>query len=134
MSWIDVLDDKHFLRALFPDADPRLEGVRLHEIGLHQDGPAISLRFDLNEYPLQAPAKWQLTRANTVQVRLVGEGIMDLAISGWTLNNVGKLLIEPSDRGIRLEFAGGGCRITATVTRVRVVKVSAYLNDDRDRE
>jgi len=70
MSWLDLIDNARFLSKLFPDQPPSLSAIRLHEIQLHQDGPRIILRLDLNEYPASPPDKWSVADCNTVQVPL----------------------------------------------------------------
>jgi len=129
MSWIDGLDGNHFLRSLFPDGDPPLDAVRVHEIQLHQDGPSLALRFDLSVYPEQPPAKWRAAGSNTVQLRLVADGVTDLVIRGWSLNNVGRLSIH--GRPGLLEFETGTCNVTAKAEHLRVDTVTAHRNDER---
>ena len=131
-SWIDTLDDNHFLRTLFPAEAPALDPIRLHEVQLHQDGPAVSLRFDLQAYPQQPPAKWQTARSNTVQVRLVGIGVREMAIRGWSRNNVGRLVLNGPVNGIVVEFDAAGCRISGVFDRLRVDSVSAYRDAHRE--
>jgi hypothetical protein len=133
MSWIDVLDDNQFLESLFSTAVPSLDAVRLHEVQLHQDGPAVSLRFDLNEYPAQPPEKWQMVKSNTIQVRLSGIGVRELVIHGWTNNNIGRLVIKVGTNCIKVEFAAGECRVAATFGHLRVDSVTAYRDEARDQ-
>jgi len=128
MSWIDLLDDNRFLRTLFPEGDPSLASTRLHELQLHQDGPSVVLRFDLDAYPSQPPAKWQAAQSNTVQVRLVGVGIPELEIRAWSRNNVGRLRIERREPGIEIAFSADGCHVAAVVDHLRVDSVTAYRN------
>jgi hypothetical protein len=131
MSWIDTLNDNVFLRALFPQSDPSLNATRLHELRLHQDGPAILLRFDLEDYPEQPPAKWQSGNGNTVQVCLEGSGVRDVRIVGWTLSNVGCLTIKKGTL-VSLEFDAGACNVIAAVEHLRVAAVTSYQDDARD--
>lgn len=126
MSWIDVLDHNQFLRSLFPSSDPPLDAVRLHEIKLHQDGPTVILRFDLNEYPAVPPTKWRAAMSNTVQVCVAGITVRELAIRGWTCNNIGRLVFERGVDTIDVEFDAGGCRVAATFEHVWVNSVTAY--------
>ena len=131
MSWIDALDDNHFLKALYPTSAPTLDALRLHEVQLHQNGPAVSLRFDLNEYPAQPLAKWQAAKSNTVQVNLIGIGVQDFAIRGWTSDNIGDLVIKDGTDGIIVEFHGNKCHMTAVFDHFRVDSVTAYRDGSR---
>lgn len=126
MSWIDLLDENHFLRALFPQADPSLAEIRLHEVQLQQDGPVILLRLDLREYPDKPPVKWAAAQHNTVQVRLMGVGIHALTIRDWSTDNVGRLDIEPHAHGRKVQFEASACHIEAVVQHLRVAGVTAY--------
>ncbi|MCG8417238.1 MAG: immunity 50 family protein [Proteobacteria bacterium] len=131
MSWIDALDNNYFLKTLYPTGAPILDALRLHEVQLHQDGPAISLRFDLNEYPAQPPAKWQAAKSNTVQVRLMGIGVREFVIHGWTSNNIGRLVIKDGTDSIILEFEADKCHMTAVFNHLRVDSVTAYRDELR---
>ena len=128
MSWIEILDNGVFLRSLFPQKDPALDSVRLHELRLHQDGPAISLRFDLSEFPACPPPKWAAANSNTVQVCLVGVGVLAFSVEGWTTNNVGRLTIENETR-IQVRFEAEGCCVAATFDCLRVDGVTSYRRE-----
>ena len=132
MSWIDEAADNYFLKMLYPMASPLLDAVRLHEVKLHQDGPVVSLRFDLNEYPAQPPAKWQAVKSNTVQVCLDGIGVREFAMRGWALNNVGRLVVKKGGSGIIVEFDADECHITAAFDHLRVASVTAYWDEARE--
>ena len=79
MDWIDSVGNAEFLRKLFPRA-PSPCNVRVLEVNLHQDGPRVLVRLDLNEFPLQPPAKWM--PSNQAQIGLIGFGFRELKIQG----------------------------------------------------
>jgi hypothetical protein len=133
MSWIDLLDNNHFLRTLFPAGGPSLEAVRLHEVLLHQDGPSVSLRFDLNEYPARPPEKWHAAKGNVVQVRLAGVGVRYFALKGWAGNNIGTLILDEAAVGVVLEFDSGECRMTAAFDHLRIDAVTSYRDESGGR-
>ena len=58
MSWIELLTEAQFLSSLYTDSAPSLEVVVLHEVRLLRDGPAVTLRFDLHDFPASPPSKW----------------------------------------------------------------------------
>jgi hypothetical protein len=128
MSWIDIVSNNKFLKMLFPNSDPSLDAIRLHEVILHQDGPKVSLRFDLNEYPALPPSKWQVTGSNTVQVCLDGIGVKALTISGWAVDNIGYLAIESHSGAVKVVFNANECQIVAIFDFLSLQRVSAYHN------
>jgi hypothetical protein len=131
MSWINTLDDNRFLKTLFPNGAPLLDAIRLHEVQLHQDGPSVTLRLDLNEYPEEPPAKWLSTASNTVQIRLAGIGVEKFVIRGWASNNVGRLVIKGEARGVTIEFDAGECHMMANFDHLRIDSVTAYRDESR---
>lgn len=128
MSWISVIDSSQFLATLYPDGDPSLESVRLHGVTLEQNGPSFRIRFDLNDFPSSPPRKWT-PGSNRVQVTLLGVGVRQLSITGWTANNVGRLRIRRMDTGVRVDFVCAGASFDVELDHVRVDAVSAYRDE-----
>jgi hypothetical protein len=107
------------------DYDP--DGVRVLEVSLHQDGPRALIRFDLNEFPKQPPAKWMQSRANRVQIRLMGIGVRDMEIRGWSANDVADINVAAaSPDGLRLVAQGEGFYLKGVFEHVAIDGVSAY--------
>lgn len=129
MDWIDLIGRAEFLRQLFPQA-PSLQGLRLFEVNLHQDGPRVLLRFDLKAFPEHPPAKW-VKEANRVQVRLLGVGVQSLQIQGWTANNIVDLEVEAaSPKGRRFVARGAGFSLEAVFDSLELTGVSAYCSTE----
>lgn len=126
MDWIDLIGSTEFLRKLFPKA-PSLHDVRVFEIGLHQDGPRVLIRFDLNEFPAEPPAKWVHSRANRVQIRLMAIGVRELEIRGWSANNIVDIEVAAaSPDGVRVVAQGDGFCLNGHFDHVITDGVSAY--------
>ena len=126
MDWIDLVGSAEFLRKLFPKA-PSLHGVRVLEVDLRQDGPRATVRFDLNDFPQQPPTKWKQSHANKVQIRLMGIGVRDLQVRGWSANNIVDIEIVAADPdGFRLVAQGAGLHLVAVFEHLAVDNVSAY--------
>jgi hypothetical protein len=89
----------------------------------------VSLRFDLNKYPAHPPAKWHAAKGNTVQVRLVGVGVQEFTLRGWTSNNIGCLALDEQVNGIVAKFESVECRMTAAFDNLRVDSVTAYRDE-----
>jgi hypothetical protein len=132
MSWLDLIDRNEALKAVFGTTVPHLDSVRLHEVTLHQDGPTIVLRFDLSEFPKDAPMKWLKAGHNTVQVRLVLDDVCQTRIEGWTTNNVGNLSVGSNvPAGVRVEFLAGQATLFVVSRFARLDGVSGYCDSVR---
>ncbi|EPD6703408.1 Imm50 family immunity protein [Cronobacter dublinensis] len=86
-SWTDVLVDKIKVSSIFKEEEPSLYNIDIHEIILHRDGPKITLRFNLENYPSDPPKKWVLQKFNTVQLQLTALDINEVKFSGWEKTN-----------------------------------------------
>ncbi|WP_105661044.1 Imm50 family immunity protein [Cronobacter dublinensis] len=82
-SWTDVLVDKSKVSSIFKEEEPSLCNIDIHEIIFHRDGPKITLRFNLENYPSDPPKKWVLQKFNTVQLQLTALDINEVKFSGW---------------------------------------------------
>lgn len=132
MSWLDLVDGAQALTAVFGTMVPRLDGVRLHEVILHQDGPTLVLRVDLAEFPEVPPVRWLKAAHNTVQVRLALDDVLETQILGWARNNIGRLSIEPhSPSGVLVEFAAGDTKLRIVSKFVRLDRIDAYRDSSR---
>jgi hypothetical protein len=69
-DWTDLLVDPRTIRAIFGPTGPSLEGIELHAIELHRDGPTVTLRFDVAEFPADPPKKWLERECNRVWLKL----------------------------------------------------------------
>ncbi|WP_332630916.1 Imm50 family immunity protein [Citrobacter sp. ESBL3] len=83
-SWIDTLVDKKKLTSIFNDEEPSLYNVDIHDVIFHRDGPRISIRFNLRDYPSSPPKKWKIQKYNTVQLQLTAIDVKDVKLSGWS--------------------------------------------------
>lgn len=128
MSWISLLDNAQFLLSLYPDSVPSLEGAVLHEVKMHCEGPVVSLRFDVPDFPANPPAKWRTQRFNVAQVTVMGIGVRRLVQNGWSNDTSVSITFAAEDGGVRVRALGAGVEFEATFDDVRVDGVSAYLN------
>lgn len=78
--WLDSLDDDRPIRAVYGEQFPSLTAVVFHEVCLHRDGPRVTLRLDLSEFPAHPSKKWLQQEANVVQVELMLIGIQRLSL------------------------------------------------------
>ncbi|MCC6573536.1 MAG: hypothetical protein IT462_07075 [Planctomycetes bacterium] len=117
---------------IVPGDPPSLDGVRLFEIQLQQDGPTVLFRFDLKEYPTDPPKKWKDSQSKRVQLRLIGIGVQKLLLDGWLANNVGNLKLQRKGSGIVVDFKCAGAHFNAVFDHLRLEAASAYRTEQVD--
>jgi len=130
-SWLDTLADPRPIRAVYGDGVPGLAPVVLHEVCLHRDGPRVTLRFDLPDFPAEPPRKWLAQQANVVQVALTLVGIQGITLSGWTTQPVLDLSLTHEDGTVVVTGAGSGVRLDIQAEAATITSLSAYHNGTR---
>jgi hypothetical protein len=128
MAWTSLLQNPEGIDSIYQGTPPRLEGVQIHEVGLSREGPALRVRFDLPEYPVQAPRKWQAQGFNTVQVELLFGGLRSVEISGFSVEPMGDITLTRAE-GVHVAVSSNETSIQAVADFAFVAKVTAYLND-----
>ena len=128
MFWISLLDDAQFLLSLYPDSVPSLEGAVLHEVKMLREGPVVSLRFDLPDFPANPPSNWRTQHFNVAQVTVLGIGVRRLVANGWSSDTSVSITFAAEADGVRVRALGAGIEVEAAFDHVRVDGVSAYLN------
>jgi hypothetical protein len=129
--WIDHVLNPKTLTSIYPVQAPSLGQVRLHELAILSGGDLqCRLRFDLPDYPLNAPVKWVQQQYNTVQLTLsfIQATINHCAIPSGS--GVGDLRIKYEEDRFHVEFYTPvqGSVFQATATWVHVDKITGYLN------
>ncbi|GDY34055.1 Imm50 family immunity protein [Gandjariella thermophila] len=130
-AWLDLLEDAASVRSIYNDQSPALDPIRLHEISLHTDGGRATLRFDLPEYPESPPKKWRLQGFNTVQVELMLIEIRELSLRGWNSAIDGRMSLARESDGVRVTMSTDSVRIDIKAAWATVVKVAAYLSEEK---
>jgi hypothetical protein len=127
--WTRLLGNSEAIDAVYAKA-PSLLKARLHEVRLHHDGPRISLRLDLNEFPEQPPSKWIVCKFNRAQLTLVLIDVQRFQMQGWSANNLGDVEIDKCDDGVQLTFRGGSATLECRAGFVEVEKLSGYCDSE----
>lgn len=127
MTWVNLLKNPESITSIFTDI-PFLCDVRVHEIQLHQDGPSIVIRIDLNSYPTSPPRKWAAGQCNRVQITLFLFSVTAVELHGWGNDNVGNVEMSREDGQIRVRFTAATTELDARVGFVSVSKISAYCD------
>ena len=109
---------------------PSLRDIDLFEIIFARDGPTVSLRFDLLEYPAKPPAKWAAQGYNQVQLTLVCFGLFEVHQQGWGYSNTAKLTATTLENGSKqVSVKGSTISLHVTCDFISVEKVTAYLKE-----
>lgn len=127
LGWTDLVLDAAPVKAIFGSTTPSLEGVDLHEINFHRDGPRVLLRFDLQEFPVRPPRKWASAGFNRVQIRLMAVGVQRLEVSGLRPNMKTDLSINKEGHLFRIHADNGTVRLELTAQSLIVEGITAYL-------
>ena len=126
--WTDFLDDQTSIEAIFRGALPSGDNLRLHEILLNRDGPVVSVRFDVPEFPSHPPEKWRDGRANRVQISLSGLAVSNLEIRGIATEMNVEISVEKIEESLLVELSGGSTSIRFRALALAVNRISAYLD------
>ena len=127
MGWINCLRNGQAIENLYSEI-PSLKNVRLMEMSWHQDGPRVTMRIDLNQFPDRPPRKWLAGGFNRAQVTLVFTGIANLNVRGWNVDNVVDITIEAQSGGVSLAAIGHETVIEADCLFGAVEKVGGYCD------
>jgi hypothetical protein len=130
MSWVQLVENPETITSIF-EQFPVLDQVRILEIQLLQDGPVVSLRINLNEFPTSPPPKWLAGQVNRVQIQLSLIGIRDIQIAGWCTDNIGNLDISRYDGGLLVVLDSAACKLRCEAEFIHVQKISAYCDSSR---
>jgi hypothetical protein len=126
MTWLDEVDNGRFLAAMYDGRAPSLDPVDLHEVLFHRDGPAVTLRFDLPEFPTKPPKGWE--SYNGVAVELLLIGVSSSRLDGWATTMTGPLLIARQSR-YTVSFTAPNCALNFASDAVRVHAARPYLQE-----
>lgn len=129
MTWLDVLDDERGVRAIYGDEPPSLQRVTLHEVCLHRDGPRVTLRLDLPEYPSSPPKKWSTQGFNVVQIKLMFVAVVAFSIDGWSNESLVDMTLEKRDDNVRAATSAGLADLSVEAESALVSSISAYRSE-----
>jgi hypothetical protein len=129
--WIDHVLNPKTITSIYPAQAPSLRHVRLHELAIRcGDDLQCRLRFDLADFPVDAPAKWVQQQYNTVQLTLC---FIQTTIDYCTIpsgSGIGDLCIRYEEDRFHVEFHTPlqGSVFRAAATWVQVDRIGGYLN------
>ncbi|WP_370664125.1 Imm50 family immunity protein [Candidatus Pantoea soli] len=93
-----------------------------------RDGPTVSIKLNLNEYPTKPPKKWEVQKFNTVQIVLSFLGVKSINMSGWVYTNYSmNLVVSRKNELISLSAKKDDFEINLESGFVDIDSISAYL-------
>ncbi|QDY40897.1 hypothetical protein D8B20_02815 [Candidatus Pantoea soli] len=115
-------------RSIYGDCTPSLNNVDVHSVIFKRDGPTVSIKLNLNEYPTKPPKKWEVQKFNTVQIVLSFLGVKSINMSGWVYTNYSmNLVVSRKNELISLSAKKDDFEINLESGFVDIDSISAYL-------
>lgn len=126
--WTDYLVSSQHIDSIYHTDKPNLNNVDIHEIIFHRDGPKISIRLNLNEYPSHPPKKWVSQKFNTVQITLTFLDIKEMSMSGWiNTHYVADIIIEKIDNAICIHVNSTNLKLMVSAKYIDIDSIVAYM-------
>ena len=127
-NWIEFLVNSQPIKSIYGDCTPSLNNVDVHSIIFNRDGPTVSIKLNLNEYPTKPPKKWEAQKFNTVQIVLSFLGVKSINMSGWVYTNYSmNLVVSRKKELISLSAKKYNFEINLESGFVDIDSISAYL-------
>ncbi|CAO95916.1 Imm50 family immunity protein [Erwinia tasmaniensis] len=125
--WFELLVNSQAIKSIYGDETPSLKGVDVHSLLLHRDGPKLSIKLNLNEYPSLPPKKWNVQKFNTVQIVLSFLDLKSVKISGWvdTIYSV-DININIENGLVILNIDDKDLKLTAEASFLDLEAITAY--------
>ncbi|MFO6494299.1 Imm50 family immunity protein [Hafnia alvei] len=125
--WTDYLVDSKHIDSIYHADKPSLDGIDIHEIIFHRDGPKISIVLNLKEYPKDPPKKWISQKFNTVQMKLSLITIENVDMSGWTDSSyIAYINVDRIDGKIHFDLHGTKLKLSIRAMFMDIESITAY--------
>lgn len=131
-DWLDYLDDRRPITAIFGETAPSLKNIKLRELSANYDAKHVLARFDLSEFPEVPPKKWVEQGFNVVQIELALYGVRELSIHGWPDSLIVDITLDWAVDLIQVSIVSGSVVGAIVASMVYVRKISAYCDTTLD--
>ncbi|MFI8348995.1 Imm50 family immunity protein [Streptomyces sp. NPDC085596] len=126
--WSAHLLNPQGLKAIYGATPPPLTAVRLRQLTLHEDGPALTLRLDL-PYPADPPRKWAAQGFNTVQIELAFTGLSALTLHGFGTEITADVVLTAAGDGVAVRVTAPATHAEAVARTVHLATLRAYAEE-----
>ncbi|MFE7458225.1 Imm50 family immunity protein [Streptomyces sp. NPDC057554] len=110
--WTDLANNTSGLKSLYSSV-PSLNLVRLRSIHLNWQGPTVTARIDLPEYPDNAPPEWIDRSHDTLQIHLQFVAVENLSAHGWIPSSpVSIEFMSQEERRLQACITGDGLELS----------------------
>lgn len=126
--WHELAENPKAMAQLYKTV-PSLEGLELHELLLHRDGPRLTLKADLACFPDAPPDRWMKDGYSKASIQLDFWGIKSVNISGWSTNTMVDIQIERINNGeisIVAKSCEGQVYFSAVCQFFRIAHITGY--------
>ncbi|MFF7967461.1 Imm50 family immunity protein [Streptomyces sp. NPDC007903] len=115
-------------KAVYGATPPPLTAVRLRQLTLHEDGPALTLRLDL-PYPADPPRKWAAQGCDTVQIEPAFTGLSALALHGFGTEITADVTLTAAGDGVAVHVTAPETTAEAVARTVYLAALRAYAQE-----
>ncbi|GAA1700347.1 hypothetical protein GCM10009745_53930 [Kribbella yunnanensis] len=124
-DWIAALSNPKPILAVYGGALPSLDRVYVQELTLSPNGPALVVRLDVMEFPVDPPAKWVRDEMNVVQLELTFGALQSVKVTHFSLNPICNFKIQKNGS---VTFSGESDSVDfqGVSDAVLLTKISAY--------
>ena len=126
--WLEHLHSKEALDRIFKD---EIFGETIELRRMSFEDLDTKIKFDLREWPKNAPRKWTEQNFNTVQIVLVLGRCSEIHLKDWAIDNVGEFRVKKIEGTELYSFkfvSASGAYFSCMCDVLLFSKVSAYQN------
>ncbi|MEU0029962.1 Imm50 family immunity protein [Streptomyces sp. NPDC006335] len=128
LDWIAALSNPQPILAVYGEAVPTLDDVRIEELCLSVNGPVLRLRFDLAEFPVNPPVKWRRDGLDVVQVEISFGGVRAISVDQFSTDSICDLKIR-KDGLIAFSSESDSVHFEGLAETATILRISAYAMD-----
>ena len=125
-TWVEHLADPRPITQIFGDLLPGSRDLVVHDLLASREGPSLTIRVDLREFPADPPKKWASAGYNRVQAKITAVGVRQLRVDGLSPSMTGDLSVQKIGTGLRLDLVGDAFSVNLLADALIVSALSAY--------